>query len=109
MNNIPRKTRLYRSEAWFVFQDGQHIVALRYSRLSSRQDLFINGRRVSARQSHSQHTRHVFTIGKDRYELNLNIENSQMMTARLFKNGQMHSARTLAPRWLLDKLKARTG
>jgi hypothetical protein len=31
------------------------------------------------------------------------------LTARLFKNGRLHSARTLAPRWILEKLKARTG
>ncbi len=109
MIKIPQKTRLYRSEAWFIFQDGQHIIALRYSRLNSRQDLFINGRRISTRQSHSRHTRHVFTIGKDRYELNLDIENSQMMTARLFKNDQIVSSRALAPRWLLEKLNKRTG
>jgi len=109
MINVPHKTRLYRSEAWFVFEDGPDTIALRCSRLSARQDLFINGQRYSSRQSYGQFTRHIFMIGLDKFELNLNIENRQYLTARLVKNDQTRATQNLAPRWLLEKLNKRVG
>lgn len=109
MINVPHKTRLYRSEAWFIFEDGLDTIALRYSRLCSRQDLFLNGQRYSSRQSYGQFTRHTFLIGQDKYQLDLNIENRQYLTARLFKNDQIKATQNLAPRWLLEKLNKRAG
>jgi DUF1680 family protein len=93
--------------SWFIFEQASgHTIALKAPKWSAAQELYINGQRVQSQRSFGLRTQHLFPIGEDLFELEVDTEAPGLIRAQLSKNDlreatvHLESRKSEAPAWL---------
>jgi hypothetical protein len=70
VNKIPEENGFSMSAGfWFAFTDGNNKIAVNGSAISGKEYVYVNGKLILEKWSFKQKSRHVFSLGDDRYEV----------------------------------------
>jgi hypothetical protein len=87
MNNIPVTSQYTPMGIWFIFRDGERVIA-DHNSLLGKESIFINGKIVSKKRTLNRRSNHSFNFEENTYEIDIFTHNTfKELECHLKKDG----------------------